>query len=171
MGLPFTEELPSPDLIINACHPQDKEICLRIIDVVTSAADHVFQACIRVRERNGIWRWILISSRLFVMDTHAKHGTIVGIMIPLNQCFLQTNQFCAGRDMAKRLRSQEMDSLTNREKQILSLIARGHTCASIARELSLSYYTIDTYRKKLLKKLHVPNIAAMAALAGELGLR
>lgn len=42
--------------------------------------------------------------------------------------------------------------LTRREKQILELIIKGRTSFQIAKELSLSRFTIDTHRKNIHKK-------------------
>lgn len=42
--------------------------------------------------------------------------------------------------------------LSNREKQIINLLLTGKVSKEIACELSLSLNTIETYRKKLLKK-------------------
>jgi two-component system response regulator NreC len=43
--------------------------------------------------------------------------------------------------------------LTPRESEVLSLIARGHTNAEIAGELSLSVRTVETHRTRIQQKL------------------
>jgi len=45
--------------------------------------------------------------------------------------------------------------LTRREKEILSLIAKGRTTHQMAQELRLSKFTIDTHRKNIHKKLGI----------------
>lgn len=60
--------------------------------------------------------------------------------------------------------SQQLPSLTKREKQILQLAARGKTTAVIAKELFLSKLTVDTYRKNLLQKFEVNNITELLLL-------
>jgi DNA-binding NarL/FixJ family response regulator len=42
--------------------------------------------------------------------------------------------------------------LTRREKQIINLLIAGKVSKEIACELCLSLHTIETFRKKLLKK-------------------
>jgi DNA-binding NarL/FixJ family response regulator len=49
------------------------------------------------------------------------------------------------------------EALSDRERQVLSLIAAGKTRAEIAEELSLSVATIHTYRARILEKLHLRN--------------
>jgi DNA-binding NarL/FixJ family response regulator len=54
-----------------------------------------------------------------------------------------------------------IESLTNRELEVLTLIGRGQTTGAIARQLCLSVHTIDTYREKLKLKLNLPNSAEL----------
>ena len=59
---------------------------------------------------------------------------------------------------------QPLPSLTKREKQILQLLAQGQTTKEIADQLFLSKLTVDTYRKNLLQKYEVRNIAELLML-------
>ena len=52
-------------------------------------------------------------------------------------------------------------TITDREKDILRLIAKGLTSPQIAEMLSLSTETIKWYRKRLLSKLDAEKSAAM----------
>ncbi len=49
------------------------------------------------------------------------------------------------------------DQLSNRELEVLRLIASGNTCTEIAAQFSLSVTTIITYRARILEKLHLKN--------------
>lgn len=51
--------------------------------------------------------------------------------------------------------------LTNREKEVLELIAEGLTTAEIGEKLFLSVRTIEGHRKNLISKLGVRNTAAL----------
>lgn len=53
----------------------------------------------------------------------------------------------------------EEDNLTEREREILALIVAGLTTSEIADKLYLSSHTIDTHRRKLMKKLKARNTA------------
>ena len=55
--------------------------------------------------------------------------------------------------------------LSDREMQILQLIASGKTISEIARELVLSVNTISTYRTRILEKLGLHNSAEMTRYA------
>ena len=57
--------------------------------------------------------------------------------------------------------------LTNREKQLLSLIVEGYTNPEIASKMFLGVETINSYRKNLLCKLGARNTAVMVKMAIE----
>lgn len=61
--------------------------------------------------------------------------------------------------------SSPFDSLSNREMQVLTLLASGHTVGDIARELSLSANTISTYRARLFDKLDINNPVELVSFA------
>lgn len=60
--------------------------------------------------------------------------------------------------------------LSNRELEVLRLIAVGKTVSEIAEELSLSVKTISTYRGRILEKMNLRNNAEMMRYALQHGL-
>jgi DNA-binding NarL/FixJ family response regulator len=65
---------------------------------------------------------------------------------------------------------QVFPTLTDREREILHLIARGHPNPSIARELSLSTKTVGNYVSNIFTKLQVADRAQAIIRAREAGL-
>jgi two-component system invasion response regulator UvrY len=55
--------------------------------------------------------------------------------------------------------------LSDREHQVFSLIAAGHTVTDISDQLSLSVKTISTYRSRILTKLNLKTNADLARYA------
>ena len=55
--------------------------------------------------------------------------------------------------------------LSDREMQVLQLIASGKTVSEIAEELSLSVNTVSTYRTRILEKLSLHNNAELTRYA------
>jgi two-component system invasion response regulator UvrY len=55
--------------------------------------------------------------------------------------------------------------LSNREYQVLLLLARGSTTAEVAGKLHLSENTVQTYRRRVLKKLGLQNNVQLALYA------
>ncbi|MEO9572170.1 MAG: response regulator transcription factor [Polaribacter sp.] len=58
-----------------------------------------------------------------------------------------------------------LDSLTEREKDVLKLITKEYSTIEMADLMNLSVNTIETYRKSLLKKLNVKNAVGLAMYA------
>lgn len=69
-----------------------------------------------------------------------------------------------------RIKTTARFALTPREKNILQLIAAGHTNKEIAEKLFLSLRTVENYRFNLSLKLEARNTADLLRKALELGL-
>ena len=63
-----------------------------------------------------------------------------------------------------------LDSLSNREVQVLRALALGQTNREIAESFHISVKTVDTYRFRLLKKLNLRNNADLSRFAIQHGL-
>ncbi len=62
------------------------------------------------------------------------------------------------------------DELTDREREILQLIAEGNTTKDIAEKLYISTNTVSTHRKNLMEKLGIHSIAGLTQYAIQKGL-
>jgi DNA-binding NarL/FixJ family response regulator len=60
--------------------------------------------------------------------------------------------------------------LSSRERQVLQLVAEGHSSAAIAARVHLSPKTVETYRSRLMKKLGVVDTAALVKFAIQHGI-
>jgi DNA-binding NarL/FixJ family response regulator len=58
-------------------------------------------------------------------------------------------------------RNSPLESLSAREREVLHLTIGGARSADIARQLSLSRKTVDTYRSRVMVKLGVSNLAGL----------
>jgi DNA-binding NarL/FixJ family response regulator len=66
--------------------------------------------------------------------------------------------------------SKQSSLLTEREKEILQLIAQEYTNQQIADRLFLSVRTVDTHRRNLHQKLDIKNTAGLVKYAIQIGL-
>lgn len=57
------------------------------------------------------------------------------------------------------------DGLSGREREVLQLVAEGHTTKAIAQMLHLSPKTIDSHREHIMEKLSIRNIAGLTKYA------
>lgn len=61
--------------------------------------------------------------------------------------------------------NQQNEVLTERETEIIKLIAEGFSNKEIGNQLFISHRTVDTHRTNLMKKLDVGNIAGLISYA------
>jgi len=78
----------------------------------------------------------------------------------------------AGRVVSGYIRSQAAvtrhngpESLSDREREVMKLIAAGYRTREIAEQLSLSHKTIEKHRSNLMRKLGLRSATAVAAYA------
>ena len=62
------------------------------------------------------------------------------------------------------------ERLTDRERSVMQLIARGYTAPEIGEQLSISPKTVDTYKQRINDKLDLTHRADYVTLALKLGL-
>jgi DNA-binding NarL/FixJ family response regulator len=63
-----------------------------------------------------------------------------------------------------------VDALSAREREVLQLTAEGRTAAEIAKLLSLSPKTVETYRSRLMQKIGVEDLPGLVKFAIRHGL-
>lgn len=73
-------------------------------------------------------------------------------------------------DLEARHSHSALEGLSPREVQVLRLVADGKTSKEIASVLDLSEQTIRSYRKTMMRKLGVNNVAGLTQLALSTGL-
>jgi DNA-binding NarL/FixJ family response regulator len=64
----------------------------------------------------------------------------------------------------------ESDKLTNREKEVLQLIAEGYTNNEIANLMNISVKTVETHRAHVMSKLDIHDVAGLIKYAIKKGL-
>jgi len=65
---------------------------------------------------------------------------------------------------------QPVENLTDREEEVLKLIAEGFSNKEIGNKLFISHRTVDSHRTNLMKKLNANNIAGLISYAIKNGL-
>jgi DNA-binding NarL/FixJ family response regulator len=72
--------------------------------------------------------------------------------------------------MVTNPKAKRSDGLSTREREVLQLVAEGHTTKEIAEDLKLSTKTIDSHREHIMEKLGIRNIAGLTKYAIREGL-
>jgi len=72
----------------------------------------------------------------------------------------------------KRVDSERtsLERLTQRQREVLQLVAEGHTTKEIATKLGISVKTAETYRGELMRALGIHDVATLTRYAIRTGL-
>lgn len=80
------------------------------------------------------------------------------------------------QNIVERLKSDEkgevdaLDILTNRQRNILQLIAEGHSTKNIADKLFLSVKTVEAHRANIMDRLNIRDVPGLVRFAIRVGL-
>lgn len=67
-------------------------------------------------------------------------------------------------------KASNSDSLTEREREILRLVAEGYTCREIAKPLFISVKTVETHKANIMEKLNLHRRAELVHYAIRKGI-
>jgi DNA-binding NarL/FixJ family response regulator len=84
---------------------------------------------------------------------------------PLSDCPLTT-----WLERAENAVSDPYDALTDREREVLQLIAQGHSSPAISGRLSISARTVEAHRANIMRKLKLRNLVDLIVFAITRGL-
>ena len=141
-------------------HPDDRDLCLETYLKAFSARTP-YRVQYRVMRAGGEYGWIensgtpLIEDNVFV----GFIGTAVDVTERRNRVFTPD------RESARMV-----FALTERERQVLVLVAGGKSTKEAAAHLGISYKTADSHRSRILEKLGVHETASMVRYAIRAGL-
>lgn len=107
-------------------------------------------------------------------DGYITKGAGADVLVPALRKVARGGRFVSETINEKLLQSvgrrhteQPHESLSDREYQVLRLLAQGSTMSEIARQLTLSVKTVSTYRARLIEKLGVRTTAELIRYAIE----
>lgn len=70
----------------------------------------------------------------------------------------------------REMKTNPIQELTPRQREVLQLVAEGHSTKDIAQKLNLSTKTVDTHRTELMQRLDIHDIAGLVRYAIRIGL-
>jgi len=111
----------------------------------------------------------------YVAKTCASHELVLAIRaVASDRRYLCTDVASVVMNMATKgavaPAATAFDSLTDREREVLQLVAEGHTSPQIAAELHISDKTVETHRHNLMSKLDLHSVAELTKCAVRNGL-
>jgi PAS domain S-box-containing protein len=141
-------------------HPDDRDLCLETY-LKAFTARTPFRVQYRVQRADGEYRWIENSGSPLIEDT-----VFVGFMgTAMDVSDRRSRMYTPDRESVRLV-----FALTERERQVLVLIAGGKSTKEAALQLGISYKTADSHRSRILEKLGVHETASMVRYAIRAGL-
>jgi DNA-binding CsgD family transcriptional regulator len=134
-------------------HPDDRDLCLETY-LKAFSARQAFRVQYRLQKANGDYSWVENSG-----IPRFRDGSCIGFTGTARRAFTPDEQSV-----------RMVFSLTERERQVLVLIADGKSTKEAAATLGISYKTADSHRSRILEKLGVHETASMVRYAIRAGL-
>lgn len=142
-------------------HPDDRDLCIETY-IKAFTARQPFRVQFRLERAGGQYAWIENSG----VPRHDEIGEFSGFMGSAVDVTDRKRGFFTPDEQSVRL----VFALTERERQVLVLIADGKSTKEAAAQLGISYKTADSHRSRILEKLGVHETASMVRYAIRAGL-
>lgn len=142
-------------------HPDDRDLCLETY-LKAFSARQPFKMQFRLQRADGEYCWVECAGVPRFEDNGAFNG-YMGSAIDISE---RKRALFTPDEPAVRM----VFALTERERQVLVLIAEGKSTKEAAARLGISYKTADSHRSRILEKLGVHETASMVRYAIRSGL-
>jgi DNA-binding NarL/FixJ family response regulator len=159
IGLPGLNGIEATTEILRYC-PETRIVILSMYD-----DEHSVVSAIRSGARAFVLKKASDNDLLDALRTVAKGGSYLSPQV--SDRLLHRIQ--RGESEPKQT-STALEGLSPRELQVLRMVAEGKTSKEIAVMLDLGLQTVRSYRKTMMKKLGVNNVAGLTQLALSEGL-
>ena len=159
IGLPVLNGI-EPTTEIMRYNPEAKVIILSMYD-----DEHSVVSAIRSGARAFVLKKASDGDLLDALRTVAKGGSYLSPQV--SDRLLQRIQ---RGDLESKPVASALSDLSPRELQVLRLVAEGKSSKEIAVMLDLGLQTVRSYRKTMMKKLNVNNIAGLTQVALAAGI-
>lgn len=150
-------------LDVNMPKPNGFDLCRIIIDNYKETKIMILSM---YGDENFMNEFIRMGVMAYVLKNAGKHELLEAIEHVL------AGQLYISKDLRSKQEIIEDDfvkslSLTKREKEIISLLAKEKSSQEIADALFISIYTVNTHRKNILHKLGIKNTAGLVKFASD----
>jgi Response regulator containing a CheY-like receiver domain and an HTH DNA-binding domain len=160
------------DFYSQLCHPEDVEQISNKVEVKQGAAK--IESVVTLRrfrpKESTDYFYTYEHGRVLKTTPDGNPLQIVVVAQVLSSLMLSQTQLSRVLKTIHQLRHQPLiDTLTNRETEILGMIMRGKTDEQIANLLCISKDTSKKHRSNILRKTNARNTAELVAIASECG--
>jgi DNA-binding NarL/FixJ family response regulator len=159
IGMPGLNGIEATTELLRHC-PNTRVIILSMYD-----DEHTVISAIRSGARAFVLKKASDNDLLDALRTVAKGGSYLSPQV--SDRLLSRIQ---KGDLDSKPLPSVLESLSPRELQVMRLVAEGKTSKEIAAVLELGLQTVRSYRKTMMKKLGVSNVAGLTQMALAAGL-
>lgn len=142
-------------------HPDDRDLCMETY-IKSFTSRQAFRMQHRMERHDGQFCWLENSG----VPRFESDGELVGFIGSALDITDRKRGFFTPDEQSVRM----VFALTERERQVLVLIADGKSTKEAAAQLGISYKTADSHRSRILEKLGVHETASMVRYAIRAGL-
>jgi PAS domain S-box-containing protein len=146
---------------LDGVHPEDRDLCLETY-LKCFSTRQAFRMQYRLLRHGGQYRWIEAAGAPW-FEAAGEFGGFLGAAQDIDD---RKHGVFTPDEASSRI----VSSLTDRERQVLVLIAGGKSTKEAALTLGISYKTADSHRSRILEKLNVHETASMVRYAIRAGL-
>jgi len=146
---------------LEGIHPDDRDLCVKTYLKSFTARQPFRQQC-RLQRADRQYCWVE-NAGAPREDPSGNFAGFVGAVIEISD---RTRAVFTPDEDSVRM----VFALTERERQVLVLIAEGKSTKEAAAQLGISYKTADSHRSRILEKLGVHETASMVRYAIRAGL-
>ncbi len=143
-------------------HPDDLRLCMDTY-LGSFQERRCFKMEYRVRRADGQYCWLVDSGAPWY-EQDGMFAGFVGFVAETSDGKQESRAIGLETTETGRL------PLTTRQREVLRLIAEGHSTRKIAQLLGISYKTADSHRTKIMEKLDVHETASLVRYAVRMGL-
>jgi PAS domain S-box-containing protein len=170
-------------------HPDDRAATQAKLDAYINGDTPSLEYEYRIRHKEGYWVWILARGKIVSRDADGNPLRIIGTNLDVSH---QQRIRQDGADLLQRIAAiiqgagefpgkhapidagsesaAVLPQLSERQMQVLKLVAAGHTSADIAAQLKIKPATVVTHRRDLMAKLDLHSVAELTRYAIAHGL-
>ena len=178
-------------LLIQCMHPEERDVMMlrvlpELVNFVATVPRQEKKSCqsqfnCRFKRKNGEYINLLAQSYVLEVDQKGRVALALSSIIQLetrevlplrwSTRLIKNNGISETAFIKTHNTSIDLiEKITPRELDVLRNLAAGKTSKLIGKELSISPHTVDTHRRRLLKKLNCTSVVDLARIAYRNGL-
>lgn len=185
LGYTPEQTKPSYEFWANAVHSDDLPSIQTAGQAHFAGETPIYQTEYRMRHKDGHWIWVLDRGMVLSRDEKGRPIKVAGTHLDVSD---RKQLRMEGADLLRKIEelilrvdeyprittqsenwsakpAQQKAKLTQRQQEVLVLIAAGMTSARIAKQLSISLDTVISHRRDLMRKLNLHSTAEVTRYA------